>query len=121
LPGSPTGPRCNAEFLERTLAKEPDSVPDMLKLSRAYGALGQYEKAVRVLERDPGSTENAFQQTNRWMLDTALALDGGQLTLIALWDGADGDGAGGTGDMVRRAAEAGARIVRINPLDFLGR
>ena len=108
------------------LALPPDEFCDASVADGGQAWVERYRRLcaefpVRVLEPDPGSTENVFQQTNRWMLDTALALDGAHLTLIALWDGADGDGAGGTGDMVRRAKEAGARIVRINPLDFLDR
>jgi hypothetical protein len=108
------------------LALPPDEFCDASVADGGQAWVDRYrslcaEFPVRVLEPEVNSADNVFQQTNRWMLDTALALDGGQLTLIALWDGADGDGAGGTGDMVRRAEEAGARIVRINPLDFLGR
>jgi hypothetical protein len=38
--------------------------------------------------------------------------------VIALWDGQDGDGDGGTKDMVDRARAAGARVVQIDTADL---
>ncbi|MGA6924077.1 MAG: tetratricopeptide repeat-containing protein, partial [Desulfosarcina sp.] len=41
-----------------------------------------------------------WQRSNLWMLHSALAMSNDDLTLIALWNGATGDGPGGTEDMV---------------------
>jgi hypothetical protein len=49
------------------------------------------------------------------MLEEALAGGGGNLTLIALWDGKGGDGPGGTEHMVSVAEEQGANTQVINP------
>jgi hypothetical protein len=57
---------------------------------------------------------NLWQRNNLWMLHNAIAIAGKNLTLIALWDGQSGDGAGGTQDMVRRAEGVGARIIIID-------
>jgi hypothetical protein len=43
------------------------------------------------------------------MLHSAFAL-GDPVALIALWNREPGDGPGGTGDMVERAQERGARV-----------
>lgn len=64
---------------------------------------------------------NIWQRNNLWMLHNAIAIAGEHLTLIALWDGkAEGDGRGGTADMIRRADEAGARTIIIDTRDAFG-
>jgi tetratricopeptide (TPR) repeat protein len=56
-----------------------------------------------------------WQRNNLWVLSNAIALDkkggGTNLTLIALWNGKQGDGAGGTEDMVEQASKRGARTI----------
>jgi hypothetical protein len=62
-----------------------------------------------------------WRRNNLWMLFNALdeACDpksaDPNITLIALWDGAPGDGAGGTGDLVEKVEKVGARVVRLDP------
>jgi hypothetical protein len=60
-----------------------------------------------------------WQRSNLWMLHNALALSQDHLTLIALWNGATGDGPGGTEDMVERAAERGARFIHLDSRKLL--
>ena len=55
-----------------------------------------------------------WQRSNLWMLHNALAISQDHLTLIALWNGATGDGPGGTEDMVARAKDRGARFVHLD-------
>jgi hypothetical protein len=43
---------------------------------------------------------NPYARNNRWMLYSALAYGPEKVRFISLWDGAKGDGAGGTEDMV---------------------
>lgn len=54
--------------------------------------------------------EDAFERCNRWLLDTALAHGGDRLRLVLLWNGAGGDGPGGTQDMMQRAQAVGAQV-----------
>lgn len=55
---------------------------------------------------------NIWQRNNLWNLHNALAAAGGEnVTLIALWNGATGDGPGGTADMVQKAQERGAKTI----------
>ena len=54
-----------------------------------------------------------WQRTNLWMLYNALALHGKDLTLIALWDTGDGDGPGGTDDLVFQVRTRGYKLVRL--------
>jgi hypothetical protein len=61
-----------------------------------------------------------WQRNNLWMLFNALdeACDpktgDPNISLIALWDGAGGDGPGGTGDLVAKVKSMGARCEIIN-------
>jgi tetratricopeptide (TPR) repeat protein len=67
-----------------------------------------------------------WQRNNLWMLFNAL--DEGwdpktgdpNLTLIALWDGKGGDGPGGTGDLVKKVENLGARCEIIKTKELFG-
>jgi hypothetical protein len=60
-----------------------------------------------------------WQRSNLWMLHNALFISRDHLTLIALWNGAAGDGPGGTADMVRRAQDRGARFIHLDAMRLL--
>ena len=55
-----------------------------------------------------------WQRSNLWMLHNALSISQDHLTLIALWNGATGDGPGGTEDMVNRAKDRGATFIHLD-------
>jgi len=55
-----------------------------------------------------------WMRSNLWMLHNALAISQDRLTLIALWNGASGDGPGGTEDMVKRAQDRGAVFIHLD-------
>jgi hypothetical protein len=55
-----------------------------------------------------------WQRSNLWMLHNALSISQDRITLIALWNGATGDGPGGTEDMVERAKDRGARFIHLD-------
>jgi hypothetical protein len=67
-----------------------------------------------------------WQRNNLWMLFNALAegcdekTGDPNLTLIALWDGAAGDGPGGTGDLVDKVEKLGARCEIIYTKELFG-
>lgn len=61
-----------------------------------------------------------WQRNNLWMLHNALAEGGENVTLIALWNGEEGDGPGGTGDLVERARARNARTVVLNTRTLFG-
>lgn len=67
-----------------------------------------------------------WQRNNLWMLFNAVAeacdekTGAPNLTLIALWDGAGGDGPGGTGDLVEKVRNLGARDAIINTKELFG-
>lgn len=75
---------------------------------------------VHILPDDKGDAGNMniYERTNEWMLETALANGGPNMTLIAVWNGSGGDGKGGTEHMVKMAKEKGAeaKIIEITKL-----
>jgi hypothetical protein len=54
---------------------------------------------------------NIWERNNLWELNSVLINGGINMTLIALWDGKDGDGPGGTQHMVKIAGDKGAKVV----------
>ena len=69
---------------------------------------------------------NIWQRNNLWTLFNALTegcdpkTGDPNLTLIALWDGAGGDGPGGTADLVEKVENVGARSEIINTKKVFG-
>jgi hypothetical protein len=61
-----------------------------------------------------------WERSNTWMLHNALWRGGSDTTLIALWDGAGGDGPGGTRHMVDTARARGARTIVIDTHQLFG-
>ncbi len=57
-----------------------------------------------------GETGNIWQRANLWMIDEAVAL-APERALLALWDGARGDGPGGTEYFLQTAPRFDIRIV----------
>jgi hypothetical protein len=60
-----------------------------------------------------------WMRSNLWMLHNALAISQDHLMLIALWNGATGDGPGGTEDMVNRAKDRGATFIHLDTRQLL--
>lgn len=64
----------------------------------------------------PGDDEDVFERNNDWCLEVARAqAPPGRLRVLAVWDGAGGDGRGGTAHLVARARRAGATVEVIPP------
>ncbi len=55
-----------------------------------------------------------WERNNLWKLNSALLNGGMKMSLIALWDGQVGDGAGGTEHMIKQANERGAKVIVID-------
>jgi hypothetical protein len=86
-----------------------------LYASRPYRVLGDSHGALE-LPRWSRSLDgySIWQRNNLWLLHHALVHGAAKVTLIALWDGAGGDGPGGTADMVMRAKRAGAKVIELD-------
>lgn len=78
--------------------------------SRADRTLRRFlRRAVQVREvRAPGGPEEAYADASREMLDRSDML-------VAVWDGVESGGRGGTADTVARARAAGKKVVVIWP------
>lgn len=90
----------------------PQWIEDFNRLvkSRPVRVLCDSKELPRWLQDKP--EYNIWQRNNLWNLHNALAAAGGEnVTLIALWNGASGDGAGGTADMVQQSQERGAKTI----------
>lgn len=61
-----------------------------------------------------------WERNNLWMLNSALVCGGLQMTLIALWDGKKGDGAGGTEHMVQQVLERGGKTIVLDTKELFG-
>lgn len=62
------------------------------------------------LPRTASAPGNPFERCNDWMLDHALGLGARQVELLCLWDGAAGDGPGGTAHLVDAALRRGVPL-----------
>jgi hypothetical protein len=70
------------------------------------------EELPKWLQKKPNY--NVWMRNNLWELNSAMVNGGLQMTLIALWDGKGGDGAGGTEHMVNEAKARGAKVIVID-------
>lgn len=57
---------------------------------------------------------NAFERCNEWLLQSALAWGAGKLHFVCLWNGAHGDGPGGTQHMMDEVARHAGRVIWID-------
>jgi hypothetical protein len=99
----------------------PQWVEEFHRLLRSHPSrvLGESKELPGWLQGKP--EYNVWQRNNLWTLHNALAAAGGEnVTLIALWNGAAGDGAGGTADMVAKARERGAKTVILDTKQVFG-
>ena len=96
------------------------------KTEISLSIVGELEKDLRVFASWLGEKRDYYiwQRNNRWMLFNALdelsdpKTGDPNITLIALWDGESGDGPGGTGNLVSRVQELGAKCEIINSKDL---
>jgi tetratricopeptide (TPR) repeat protein len=80
--------------------------------------LGKSKELPRWLQSKPGYS--IWQRNNLWTLYNAMALGSQHMTLIALWDGEEGEGPGGTKDMVDRANDKSAKTIILNTKELFG-
>ena len=98
------GPKWVERFKHLCEKKQPEVLSDSVELPRWLRAKKGY---------------SIWQRSNLWMLHNALAISKDHLTLIALWNGAVGDGPGGTEDMVRRAQDRGATFIHLDARELI--
>lgn len=80
---------------------------------RWFAVKAELAEAPRILADELGPTpkgQNLFERCNRWLLNTALAAGPERLRFIGLWNGAGGDGPGGTKQMMNEARRRTGRV-----------
>ena len=56
----------------------------------------------------PGA--DAYEENNRWMLEAACRFGAQKVEFVCLWDGADGDGPGGTQHLMEQVRRRAGRL-----------
>ncbi len=80
----------------------------------SFHILTESEELPNWLQAGPGDY-SFWERNNLWILNAALALGGRNLTLLALWDSKEGDGPGGTGNMIKEVEKRGSKSIVISP------
>jgi tetratricopeptide (TPR) repeat protein len=107
-----------------TIFKEHSARKQVFFLSDATNVKSEDEYLPAWLRGKPNY--NIWQRNNLWMLFNSLdeACDpttgDPNITLIALWDGEGGDGPGGTGDLIQKVENLGARSEIIRTKEVFG-
>jgi len=97
-------------FLETSVSFANDRWPDRY---RAVIARSRRFMAPEVLPPLPARGD-PFERVNLWMLDEARRLGGANVVFICVWNGAGGDGPGGTKHMMDAMRAQGGDIVWID-------
>jgi hypothetical protein len=82
-------------------------------LERFYALKETLSLPIRVMPEALGPTPeqvNAYERCNRWQLYSALACGISKLRFITLWNGAGGDGPGGTAHLMRQVQRRTGRV-----------
>ncbi|MCP4338708.1 MAG: hypothetical protein GY799_07405 [Desulfobulbaceae bacterium] len=109
-----------AQYIASSVAAAGD--PWVIRFNDLYG---KNETEILLTNGElPGWLKNKehytiWERSNLWMLYQALTISKEDLTLIALWNGEEGDGPGGTKDMVTRAQARGARFILLDANNLL--
>jgi hypothetical protein len=88
--------------------------------SHSYRFLGNSDHALELPKwLRPWKDYSVWSRSNLWMLHNALAYGSPKVALVALWNRRDGDGPGGTRDMVAAAEERAVKTVVIDTNELL--
>ncbi|NML16783.1 DUF4071 domain-containing protein [Azohydromonas sp. G-1-1-14] len=107
-------PFAEPEFVERSVLPVVDGARWR---DRFYAALGNDGTTLRVMPVELGPAPESvdpFERCNLWLLYSALALGVQKVNFIALWNGARGDGPGGTSHMVDEVKRLTGRVILLD-------
>ncbi len=99
-----------AHFVERSVAPATDTARWQ---QRFYDAIAAADTTVRIMPVELGPAPGGvdpFERCNLWLLYSALALGVHKVRFTALWNGAGGDGPGGTAHMVAEVKRLTGRV-----------
>ncbi|MDI3491231.1 MAG: hypothetical protein PWP11_2508 [Thauera sp.] len=108
-------PFAEPEFIERSILPAADGAR---WCERYYTLRAGLPDAPRIMPTElgplpkTGRTErmNAYERCNRWLLNTALAWGVDRVHFVCLWNGASGDGTGGTAHMYEEVKRRTGRV-----------
>jgi EAL domain-containing protein (putative c-di-GMP-specific phosphodiesterase class I) len=99
---------CGDAWVRRFDAVKRRALVDRDQVSDPAGAIIMPEHLGELCRGSPYAT------LNRWMLASARAYDAKHVVLVVLWDGqSQGDGPGGTAEMVDAVRKAGGRVIHV--------
>ena len=104
-------PLPEAEFIKASILPSADGAAWR---QRYFALRDKLSTPIRVMPPTFGNgspSPNPFELCNRWLLDNALALGAEHLAFICLWNGDDGDAAGGTADMVKEVKRRAGQVI----------
>lgn len=107
-------PFCEPEFIERSILPAADGERWRERYLALRAALAE---PPRVMPDAPGPLADAinpYERCNLWLLDTALSWGAERLRFICLWNGAGGDGPGGTAFMVEAVRRRRGQVIWID-------
>jgi tetratricopeptide (TPR) repeat protein len=102
------------EFIERSVLPATDGTRWR---DRFYDALNAPNTSLREMPVELGATPagaDPFERCNLWLLYSALVHGVKKVNLIALWNGAGGDGPGGTAHMVAEVKRLTGRVTHLD-------
>ncbi|MBC7945714.1 MAG: tetratricopeptide repeat protein, partial [Burkholderiales bacterium] len=98
------------KFISRSVdfKKAASRVPDRWR-ERFLAVKAHARTTIAVMPADQGEedSESVFERCNLWMLERALAFGAHKVQFICVWNGAGGDGPGGTDHMRKAVKERG--------------
>jgi len=101
-------------FIEKSVSYPKNTPPPDRWLERFLEVTRHDRVKVREMP-DQGANlpkaEDPFEQCNLWMLRDALAYGAPRTRIICLWNGAGGDGPGGTEHMMKSVEQAGGQAI----------
>jgi hypothetical protein len=106
-------PFAEPEFIEKSVAYAKRTPPPDRWVAR-FRALTRHEHVlVRSMpeERPLPQAADPYEQCNLWMVRDALAFGPHRVRFICLWNGAGGDGPGGTAHMMESISHAGGQAI----------
>jgi hypothetical protein len=98
------------EFIQRSI--QP-SAGGAAWCERWFAIRARLQDAPRVMPEDIGPSPrgvSAFERCNSWLMNTALAWGPDKTRFVALWNGAGGDGPGGTQHMLDEVKRRTGRV-----------
>jgi hypothetical protein len=112
-----------ATFIEKSVAYEKATPPPDLWLPRFREVRAHPSVTVKAMPDERGplpSAEDPYERCNLWMLRDALAYGADRVRFICLWNGAGGDGPGGTEHMMKSIREAGGQAIWLDTRELFG-